>query len=106
MDANSASTIGLLVRTASSVHTRFELRDENLVLLKQIALNDDYVDIFYPFRHNQWFIKSSAGKYYLYSTDSHTYDLSSFEFPVGIQEFGLNSMIIGSGQNELTLCDV
>lgn len=106
MDANSASTIGLLVRTASSIQTRFELRDENLVLLKQISFNEDYVDIFYPFRQNQWFIKTSSTQFYLYSTETHTYDLSSFEFPVGLQEFGINSMIIGTGLNELTLCDV
>jgi hypothetical protein len=106
MDANIASHIGLLVRTASSVHTRFEIRDENLVLLKQIQINDDFVDLFYPFRHNQWFIKSSSGKYYVYSTETNTHDLSSFEFPFGLQEFGINSMIIGSGQSELTLCDV
>ncbi|CAF2633730.1 unnamed protein product [Rotaria sp. Silwood2] len=105
MDANIASNLGLLIRTASSVHTRFELRDEHLVLLKQIPLNDDFVDLFYPFRSNQWFIKSSSGKYYIYSMETNTYDLSSFEFPFGLQEFGLNSMVIGSGQNELTLCD-
>jgi hypothetical protein len=106
MDTNISSQIGLLVRTASSVHTRFELRDESLVLLKQIQINDDFVDSFYPFRYNQWFIKSSSGKYYIYSTETNAYDLSSFEFPFGLQEFGINSIIIGSGQNELTLCDV
>jgi len=106
MDANIISVIGLLIRTASSVHTRFELRDENLVLLKQIQINEDFVDSFYPFRHNQWFIKSSSGKYYVYLNETNTYDLSSFEFPYGLQEFGISSMIIGSGQNELTLCDV
>ncbi|CAF1179755.1 unnamed protein product [Rotaria sordida] len=106
MDANLASNLGLLVRTASSVHTRFELRDEHLVLLKQIQLNDDFVDLFYPFRSNQWFIKSASGKYYIYSTETNTYDVSSFEFPFGLQEFGINSMVIGSGQNELILCDV
>jgi hypothetical protein len=106
MDANIASHIGLLVRTASSVHTRFELRDEHLTLLKTIQLNDDFVDSFFPFRYNQWFIKSSSGKYYIYSNETSTYDLSSFEFPFGVQEFGINSMIIGNGQGELTLCDV
>jgi hypothetical protein len=106
MDANTASNIGLLVRTASSVHTRFEIRDENLILLKQISINEDFVDSFYPFRYNQWFIKTSSGKYYIYSNETNTYDLSSFEFPSGIQEFGLNSMIIGNAQTELTLCDV
>ena len=106
MDANIASNIGLLVRTASSVHTRFELRDENLSLLKQIQINEDFIDSFYPFRHNQWFIKSSSGKYYVYLTETNIYEVSSFEFPFGLQEYGLNSMIIGSGQNELTLCDV
>ncbi|UJR30277.1 hypothetical protein I4U23_017815 [Adineta vaga] len=106
MDANNSSQLGLLIRTASSVHTRFEIRDENLTLLKQIQLNDDYVDLFYPFRLNQWFIKSSAGKYYSYSMETSQCDPSSFEFPFGLQEFGINSMIIGSGPNELTLCDV
>jgi len=106
MDANITSNIGLLIRTASSIHTRFEIRDEHLNLLKQIQLNDDFVDSFYPFRYNQWFIKCSSGKYYIYSTETNTSDISSFEFPFGLQEFGVNSMIIGSGQNELTLCDV
>jgi hypothetical protein len=106
MDANITSTIGLLVRTASSVHTRFELRDEHLTLLKQIQLNDDFIDLFYPFRFNQWFMKSSSGKYYVYSTETSAYELSSFEFSSGLQEFGINSMIIGNGPNELTLCDV
>ncbi|CAF3426595.1 unnamed protein product [Rotaria socialis] len=105
MDTNIASQIGLLIRTSTSVHTRLELRDESLVLLKQIHLNDDFVDIFYPFRLNQWFIKSLSGKYYIYSVETNTYDLSSFEFPLGLQEYGVNSILIGSGQNELTLCD-
>ncbi|CAF0852955.1 unnamed protein product [Adineta steineri] len=106
MDANINSNIGLLIRTASSVHTRFEIRDETLNLLKQIQLNDDFVDSFYPFRSHQWYVKSSSGKYYIYSTETNTYEPSSFEFQFGLQEFGINSMIIGSGQNELTLCDV
>ena len=106
MDGNTASQLGLLVRTASSVHTRFELRDENLTLLKQIQLNNDFVDLFYPFRYDQWFIKSSSGKYYVYSTESNTCYLSSFEFPFGIQEFGVNSVVIGSKQGELMLCDI
>lgn len=106
MDSNSASQIGLLVRTASSIHTRFELRDEHLTLLKQIALPDDFVDLFYPFRLHQWFLKGSSGKSYLHSSETQTTEPSSFEFPFGIQEFGANSMLIGHGQNELTLCDV
>lgn len=106
MDANISSQIGLLIRTSASVHTRFELRDENLVLLKQIQLNDDFVDVFYPFRTNQWFIKSLSGKYYVYSGDTSTCELTSFEFPCGLHEYGVNSLIIGTGQNELKLYDV
>lgn len=106
MDGNIASHLGLLIRTASSVNTRFELRDENLVLLRQIPLNDDFVDLFYPFRCNQWFIKSSSGKYYIYSYETNTYESSTFEFPFGLQEYGMNSLVIGNGQNELILCDV
>lgn len=106
MDANIVSQFGLLIRTASSVHTRFELRDENLVLIRHIQLTDDFVDAFYPFRHNQWFIKSSSNKFFIYSTETNTCDASSFDFPFGLQEFGINSIVIGSSPNELTFCDV
>lgn len=106
MDANVGSHIGLLVRTASSIHTRFELRDEHLNLLRQIPLNDDFVDLFFPFRSNQWFIKSTSGKYFIYLLETNSCDASSYEFPLGIQEFGINSLVVANGQNELVLCDV
>lgn len=106
MDHNRVAQIGLLVRTASSIHTRFELRDEHMTLLKQIPLNDDFVDIFYPFRANLWFIKSAAGHYYIYSSENQSVDNASFDFPYGLQEFGINSLVIGQGPNEIKLCDV
>lgn len=106
MDHNRTSQIGLLVRTASSIHTRFELRDENLTLIKQIQLNDDFVDLFYPFRSNLWFIKSSSGHFYVYSNENQSIEVSSFDFPFGFQEFGINSIVVGQGPNEIKLCDV
>ena len=106
MDHNRLSQIGLLVRTASSIHTRFELRDEHMALIKQINLNDDFIDLFYPFRSNLWLIKSSSGHFYAYSNESQTVEPSPFEFPFGLQEFGINSIVVGQGPNEIKLCDV
>ena len=106
MDHNQIGQIGLLVRTASSIHTRFELRDEQMTLIKQINLNDNFVELFYPFRSNLWFIKSSSGHYYVYSTENQTTENSTFDFPFGLQEFGVNSIIVGQGPNEIKLCDV
>mgnify|MGYP000285973057 CR=1 FL=1 len=89
-----------------SIHAFLLMSNFNLNLMKKIQLQDDFVDLFYPFRCHQWYIKSASGKYYIYSTETSTHDVSSFEFPFGLQEFGINSMVIGSGPNELTLCDI
>ncbi|CAF3878810.1 unnamed protein product, partial [Rotaria sordida] len=98
--------IGLLICRGSSIYRRFELRNENLNLLKIIQLDNDYVDRFFPFRNNYWFIKSLSEKYYIYSIETNTYHLSSFDFPFGLQEFGINSIVIGIEQDKLILCDI
>jgi hypothetical protein len=106
MDVNISSHLGLLIRTGSSICTRFELRDESLVVVKNVQLNNDFIDSFFPFRKHQWFIKSSSGKYYVYSIETDKYDLLLFEFPFGLQEFGINSIAIGAKNEELILADI
>ncbi|CAF3183191.1 unnamed protein product [Rotaria socialis] len=106
MNTNSNSTIGLLICRGSSIYRRFELRNENLYLLKIVQLENDYVDAFFPFQHNYWFIKSSSGKYYVYSVEKNTSYVSAFNFPFGVQEFGINSIVIGTEQEKLILSDI
>jgi hypothetical protein len=106
MNANSGLHIGLLIRIGSAISTRFELRDENLNFLKKIQLDNDYIDGVFPFRDHYWFIKSLSEKYYIYSTEINKYYLSSFHFPFGFQEFGINAVVIGNNQRELIYCDI
>lgn len=106
MNTNSNFNIGLLISKAVSIYRRFELRDENLHLLKVVQLDNDYVENFFPFQYNYWFIKSLSGKYYIYSTETHTYSLSSFDFPLGLETFGINSIVKTTNQEELVFCDI
>jgi hypothetical protein len=96
--------IGLLIRRGETIYRRFELRDERLKFLKTIPL--DYINAIFPFRSDHWFVKSSSGKYYVYSTETDECHLSTLDFPFGLDEFGMNTIIIGSKQNELILCDI
>ncbi|CAF4618400.1 unnamed protein product [Rotaria sp. Silwood1] len=106
MNTISNLYIGLLICKGSTIYRRFELRDKNLNLLKIIQLDNDYVDRFFPFRNHYWFIKSLSGKYYIYSIETNTYHLSSFDFPLGLEEFGINSLVIGIDEKKLILCDI
>jgi hypothetical protein len=102
MNTNSALHIGLIIRKGSSIYRRFELRDENLNILKTIQLDNDYIDAIFPFGYNHWFIKRLAGKYYIYLTEISK---SPFDFPFGLEEFAINSIVIGSKSGELSICD-
>jgi hypothetical protein len=106
MNTNSALQIGLLIRKGSTIYRRFELRDEQLNFLKKIQLDNDYIDAFFPFRSHHWFMKSLSGKYYIYSTETNQYHLSAFDFPFGLEEFGMNTIVIGTKQEELIYCDM
>lgn len=106
MNTNSDSHIGLLIRKGSSMYTRFELRDKNLNIIKIIELNNDFIKEFYPFQNSYWFIKSLSGKYYFYSKETDEYFLSKFDFPFGIQELGMNAIVIGNEQGELIYRDI
>lgn len=106
MKTNSALDLGLIIRRGSSIYRRFELRDQSLNLLKTIQLDNDYIDGIYPFGNNHWFIKSLSSKYYIYSKELDKFDLLLFDFPFGLEEFAINSMVIGNKQGELTLRDI
>jgi hypothetical protein len=104
MNTNSILQTGLLIRRGETIYRRFELRDERLEVLKQIPL--DYVAAIYPIRSQFWFIKTSSEKYHVYSNETGKYVAFDFNFPFGLDEFGLNTIIIGNTQNELNFCDI
>jgi len=106
MNTNSDLYIGLLIKKGSSIYKRFELRDEYMNVMKNIQLDNDFIDKFFPFRNNHWFIKSLSGKYYIYSQETDKYYSSSFDFPYGVQEFGINTIVIGNKSGELMYCDI
>ncbi|CAF0736761.1 unnamed protein product [Adineta steineri] len=106
MNTNSSLQIGVLIHRGSSIYRRFELRDEHLNFLKKIQLDNDYIDAFFPFQSNYWFIKSLSNKYFIYSTDTNIYNLSTFDFPFGLQQFGVNSIVISNDKEELMICDI
>ncbi|UJR16250.1 hypothetical protein I4U23_003158 [Adineta vaga] len=106
MNTNSIGQLGLIIQRGSSIYRRFELRDKYLNFLKKIQLNNDYITAVIPFRTHYWLIKSLAEKFYIYSIETDTCILSTFDFPFGLQEYGKNSIVIGMQERKLVICDI